>query len=205
MTVAVPDRLVRATDVIGLPVVTIAGGDDIAEIRDVVYDASNHALIGFTLNKRGWFRGTLKAVLAADDIDAIGGDAVMVAADDALTDSAPSGATLTVPESKRDVMGNRVMSSDGNDLGEVTGVVISTGEDPAAVGYELVDERGDAVFVPISAQMAVSGTHLILPEASTSFVRNDLAGFGASIASFRAELDRASHDHDHEHGAEGRS
>ena len=61
------ERLMRATDVTGLPVVTIAGGDDIAEIKDVVYDAGTHSLIGFTLNKRGWFRGTLRGVLAIRD------------------------------------------------------------------------------------------------------------------------------------------
>ena len=65
MSTADTERLMRATDVTGLPVVTIAGGDDIAEIKDVVYDAGTHSLIGFTLNKRGWFRGTLRGVLAA--------------------------------------------------------------------------------------------------------------------------------------------
>ena len=89
-------------------------------------------------------------------------------------------------------MGNRVLSSDGTDLGRITGVVLSTGVDPAAVGYELTDDAGEDLFVPISAQMAISDSNLILPAESTPFVRNDLAGFGASIASYRADLDRAS-------------
>jgi len=186
------ERLMRARDVTGLPVVTIVGGDDIAEIRDVVYDAGSHSLIGFTLNKRGWFRGTLKGVLAATDIEGIGADAVMVHDDAALTESSTPVATLADPETQRDVMGNRVLSSDGTDLGQITGVVLSTGVDPAAVGYELTDAAGEAMFVPISAQMAISDTNLILPAESTEFVRNDLAGFGASIASYRADLDRAS-------------
>lgn len=186
------ERLMRARDVSGLPVVTITGGDDIAEIKDVVYDAGSHSLIGFTLNKRGWFRGTLKGVLAATDIESIGADAVMVLDDAALTESATPDAALAEPETQRDVMGNRVLSSDGTDLGEITGVVLSTGVDPAAVGYELTDASGESMFVPISAQMAISDTNLILPAESTEFVRNDLAGFGASIASYRADLDRAS-------------
>jgi uncharacterized protein YrrD len=192
MTTTEPERLMRATDVTGLPVVTIDGGDDIAEIKDVVYDATSHALIGFTLNKRGWFRGNLRGVLAASDIEGIGADAVMVLDEDALTATEASTTALAEPETQRDVMGNRVLSSDGTDLGQITGVVLSTGVDPAAVGYELTDAAGEDLFVPISAQMAISDTNLILPAESTPFVRNDLAGFGASIATYRADLDRAS-------------
>jgi uncharacterized protein YrrD len=187
-----PERLMRAKDVTGLPVVTITGGDDIAEIKDVVYDAGSHSLIGFTLNKRGWFRGNLRGVLAATDIEGIGADAVMVLDEGALTTSDQPVAALVEPETQRDVMGNRVLSSDGTDLGQITGVVLSTGADPAAVGYELTGAAGEDLFVPISAQMAISDTNLILPAESTPFVRNDLAGFGASIASYRADLDRAS-------------
>ena len=57
-------NLVRARDVMGLPVVSIATGEDVAEVRDVVYDGEAHQLIGFTLNKRGRFAGRLKTVLA---------------------------------------------------------------------------------------------------------------------------------------------
>lgn len=188
----VAERLMRAGDVTGLPVVTITGGDDIAEIKDVVYDAGTHSLIGFTLNKRGWFRGQLRGVLAATDIEGIGADAVMVLDEGALTTTDAPTAALAEPETQRDVMGNRVLSSDGTDLGQITGVVLSTGVDPAAVGYELTATDGEDLFVPISAQMAISDTNLILPAESTPFVRNDLAGFGASIASYRADLDRAS-------------
>ena len=41
-------QLVRATDLIGRPVVTIDGGDDVAEVRDVVCDADARRLVGFT-------------------------------------------------------------------------------------------------------------------------------------------------------------
>ena len=52
--------LVRAGDLVGRPVVTINGGDDIAEVKDVVYDPEARRLVGFTLNKRGWFRGSIR-------------------------------------------------------------------------------------------------------------------------------------------------
>jgi uncharacterized protein YrrD len=68
----------------GLPVVSIASGEDVAEVRDVVYDGEAHRLVGFTLNKRGMFAGRLKAALTAGSVTSIGPDAVMIDAEPAI-------------------------------------------------------------------------------------------------------------------------
>ena len=44
-----------ATQIRGLPVVTIRGGEDVAEVRDVIYSPEAGALVGLTLNQRGFF------------------------------------------------------------------------------------------------------------------------------------------------------
>ncbi len=185
-------NLIRARDVMGLPVVSIASGEDVAEVRDVVYDGEAHRLVGFTLNKRGMFAGRLKAVLATESVTAIGPDAVMIDAESSIDDSGDRPAGLDDLGAARPVIGDRVLSADGNDLGEVVAVILSTGEEPCAVGYEVQpSNRADTSFVPISAQMALSGENLVLPAEATAFVRNDLAGFGAAIASYRSsELEK---------------
>ena len=181
-------RLVRASDVSGLPVVSIDSGEDVAEIRDVVFNGHSHRLVGFTLNKRGWFRGRLKERLEAEHVHAIGPDAVMVANAEHLTapDTAPS--ALTGDEQTNEILGNRALSADGNELGTVTGVVLSTATNPQAVGYEIENDDG-SVFVPISAELALSDDNLLLPASATDFIVNDLTGFGAAVQRFRAELD----------------
>ena len=183
-------HVMRAGALIGLPVVGIDSGEDIAEIRDVVYDAGEHRLVGFTLNKRGIFAGRLREVLPTASIAAIGADAVMVGTETDITDSASPDALASTGDAAS-VIGNRVLSADGTVLGEVVGVVVSTGADPAAVGYEIdpTDDAGDKMedraFVPISAQMAISDDNLMLPESATEFIRNDLAGFGAAVDAYR--------------------
>ncbi len=64
-------HVMRANDPIGLPVVSITSGEDVAEVRDVVYDAHGHRLVGFTVNKRGMLSGRLKEVLLADSLAAV--------------------------------------------------------------------------------------------------------------------------------------
>jgi uncharacterized protein YrrD len=189
--------LVRASDVSGLPVVTIDGGDDVAEIKDVVYEGASHTLVGFTLNKRGWFRGSMKEVLVAGSVEAIGRNAVMVATESAISagahqaaDSPGASGGLDPKSGRFAVVGNTVMSSAGVALGKVVDVIIETGTDPNAVGYEVATDDG-SIFVPSSAQMALSGQNLIVPAESEQFVRNDLAGFGASVASFRGLINSA--------------
>ena len=63
--------LLRGTDLVGLPVVTLAG-DDIAEVRDVLFDPQSGHVLGFTLNKRGRLAGRMKEVLTREQIHAVG-------------------------------------------------------------------------------------------------------------------------------------
>lgn len=180
-------NLVKAAALSGLPVVTIDGGEDVAEIKDVVYNASSHHLVGFTLNKRGWFRGSLKAVLAAENVAGIGPQAVMVPGTDCLSAKSDADSSFTVSGSDYNVIGNEVVSSSGTVIGKVVDVVLETGSHPSAVGYEIDTGKG-SVFVPVSAQMGLSGENLIVPSEAEQFTANDLAHFGASVSSFRELL-----------------
>ena len=182
-------HLLRAGDLIGLPVVSIATGEDLAEVRDVIYDGSEHRLLGFTLNKRGMFAGRLKEVLTAESVTGIGADALMIDDTTAIDEAAADEESLRHLKAAKPVVGNRVVSSDGNALGEVVGVVLSTGRRPEAVGYEVsAPDLDGTAFVPISDQMALSGDNLLVPVESTEFIRNDLAGFGAAVTEYRERM-----------------
>ncbi len=130
-------RLLRAGEIIRMPVVTIDGGEDVAEVKDVVYDDANHQLVGFTLNKRGWFRGTLSDVLDATQIAAVGDDAVMVDSDTDVSAPVAAADAAALGGGGDDVLGDSVITTDGTVLGTVSGVIVSAGQRPAAVGYEV--------------------------------------------------------------------
>ncbi len=49
--------LVTGSSIRGLPVVTIADGEDVAEVRDVIYSPQAGRVVGLTLNKRGFWPG----------------------------------------------------------------------------------------------------------------------------------------------------
>jgi len=190
-------RLMRSSEITKRPVVTMAG-NDIAQIKDIVYSAGGGTVAGFTLAGRGLFAGPLKQGLAWSAVAALGVAAVMVADEAALTPvdhlldaSSASGG------SGGNVLGSRVLTDSGTDLGAVVDVVLEVdGADRGVcdvVGYEIessevLDSGGSRLLIPLPDTLAASGEHLMVPASATDFVRRDLAGFGAAVADFRAQL-----------------
>jgi uncharacterized protein YrrD len=180
--------LITGSDVRGLPVVTVRGGEDVAQVRDIIYQAQAGRLQGFTLNKRGFFSGRLSEVLAAEQIHAIGQDAVMILDEDKLRapEEAPKG--VGDPEGGRDVIGNDVLTEGGKSLGEIKDVVLLVGGHGDVVGYQIKRPTGEDAYIPLPSQLAVSGTSLVVPDATEEFARDDLVGLGAAVDEFRTKL-----------------
>ncbi|MEO7131334.1 MAG: PRC-barrel domain-containing protein [Dermatophilaceae bacterium] len=189
-------RLMRTSEITKRPVVTM-GGDDIAQIKDIVYGADGGSVRGFTLAGRGLFAGPLSTVLAWSRVAALGADAVMIADEAALGDEASIFGTADSPTGPRgDVLGSRVLTDKGTDLGSVVDVIVEVqgaGDAADVVGYEIeasaaLDNSGTRMLMPLPDTMAASGEHLIVPESAKDFVRHDLAGFGAAVQEFRTQL-----------------
>jgi uncharacterized protein YrrD len=176
------------------------GGDDCAEVRDVVYQGETGSLVGFTLNKRSWFGGQLPEVLPVGSIHAIGADAVMI--EDPAAFVAPADAPKEIVDASldRNVINSTVLTESGTSLGVVTDVIVAVGRHVRAVGYEVTDtgkasgRHATSRFVPLPEQIAVSGEALVVPDEVDRFIQDDLAGFGAAVSDYRAQLHEASDD-----------
>jgi sporulation protein YlmC with PRC-barrel domain len=180
--------VVRRADLVALPVVTLAG-EDIAEVRDVMFDGDTAQVVGFTLNKRGrrFLGRRLEETLRADQIHAVGSDALMVAADIVLTiDTTSLGC-------RANVLASRVMTDTGVQVGTVTDVVIDMGTGKV-VGYEVcpVAESGGGKrrrsYLPLPVTAAVSGGVLVVPVTAVDDLVGDLAGLARSVDRYRNEL-----------------
>lgn len=177
-----------ASQINGLPVVTVTGGEDLAEVRDVIYNPRAGRLVGLTLNKRGRFSGRAREVLPAETIHAIGRDAVMILDGSAL--SAPEEAPDEVarPAVERNVIGNDVLTEGGVSLGTVRDLALLVGGDGEVVGYQITKANGDQGYIPLPAQLAISGAALLVPDLTEDFVRDDLVGLGAAVEEYRTRL-----------------
>jgi sporulation protein YlmC with PRC-barrel domain len=187
----------RTSEVTKRPVVTM-GGEDIAQIKDVVYAAGGGAVGGFTLSGRGLVAGPLKQALPWSSVAALGADAVMIADGSALEPvQSVLDASASTGGSGGNVLGSQVLTDSGIDLGTVVDVIIEVGQAQGGqcdvVGYEIeaseaLGTKGTRMLIPLPDTLAASGEHLIVPAAAKDFVAHDLAGFGAAVLAFRAQL-----------------
>jgi uncharacterized protein YrrD len=182
--------VLRASELIGRPVVTL-GGELIAEIKDVVFERAGGRIAGFTLRNPGLFSRSRKDALPWTGVHGLGRDAVMVA-DETVFIPAKELAPRKQAR-KADVLHDRVLTDNGRDLGRVVDVVLYGGTGLEVVGYEVeasetLGTAAQRVLIPLPDTMAVSGEHLIVPAAATEFVSEDLAGFGAAVDAFRSRL-----------------
>lgn len=185
------ELLMRGTSLVGLPVVTTSTGEDIAETRDVIYVPDRGRVAGFTLNKRGRLAGRMKNVLAMEQVHAVGRDAVMVT--DAGVLETPEGEAAAHDAAGRNVIGNRVLTDSGKQLGVVIDLIVEMNRGEV-IGYELEGEsslqraEGAPLLLPLPATLAVSSDTLMVPAEVESYIRDDLAGFGSAVTDFRSRL-----------------
>ncbi|MGH3899815.1 MAG: PRC-barrel domain-containing protein [Pseudonocardiaceae bacterium] len=190
MTTPTPELLLRASELIGRPVVTL-GGELIAEIKDVVFERTGGRIAGFTLRNPGLFSRARKDSLPWGGVHGVGRDAVMVFDETVLL--AAKELAPRKQARKADVLEDRVLTDNGRELGRVVDVVLHSGTRLEVVGYEVeaseaLGTAGRRVLIPLPDTVAVSGENLIVPAAATEFVSEDLAGFGAAVDAFRARL-----------------
>lgn len=189
----------RTSEVMKRPVVTL-GGEDVAQVKDIVYSAGGGAVGGFTLAGRGLLSGPLKQALAWSSVMALGPDAVIIRDEDALEPSAHVlDRSAGTDGSGGDVLGSQVLTDTGTELGTVVDVIVEVAERGSGqcdvVGYEVeasaaLGSKGTKVFIPLPDTIAASGDHLLVPASAKDFVTHDLAGFGAAVRAFRQQLQR---------------
>ncbi|CAN5572883.1 hypothetical protein BH24ACT4_BH24ACT4_12160 [soil metagenome] len=180
-------RLLRASTLIGRPVVTLQGESPL-EVKDVVFDTNAGDILGFTLRNHGFLGGPVPKDLPWKDVHGLGPDAVVIADASLLTTDHEFSAI------GGDVIGDRVLNKGGTELGEVVDVIVSSGAGADVVGFEISPAEGfraggdHNVFIPLPDTIAISGENIIVPDDATDYVRDDLTGFGGAVDDFRAQL-----------------
>ncbi|HEX2301795.1 MAG TPA: PRC-barrel domain-containing protein, partial [Pseudonocardiaceae bacterium] len=111
-----PALLLRARGLTGRPVVSL-DGELVAEIKDIVFERSGGAIGGFTLRNPGLFSRSRKDALPWQGVHGVGRDAVMVPDESVLL---PAKELAPRKQARKgDVLGDRVLTDNGRDLGRV--------------------------------------------------------------------------------------
>lgn len=185
-------ELTAARGLGGRPVVTLAG-DVVAQIKDTVFDGPAGRVTGFTLSGRGLLSGPLKQSLPWSAVHSVGRDAVMIRSREVLAE--PAAVVARGEAAQGRVIGAKVLTDAGTEVGTVLDLVVEAGTSGRVVGFRIAARqtpesgsrrRRRKVFVPRGETLAVSGQALVIPADATRFVADDLAGFAAQVEAFQA-------------------
>jgi len=179
----------RAGEITKKPVVTLQG-EDLGQVKDLVFDASTGSIRCFTLAGRGLLAGPLHRALLWEKVHALGPHAVMVRDENALEEDDSAARSGAKQPGGGNVLGVAVTTRGGTRLGTVTDVVVATGKAPVVAGYEIETAEHRRVLLPVAGPVTISGERVLVPDATAQHRAVDLGGFGAAAASLRSHLRR---------------
>lgn len=177
-------RVVRAGDLIGMPVITLDEAVTLGEVRDVLFDPLESAFVGFTVRGRGLLSPPLIGYLPADAIAATGEDAVMIETDSRLVREHDQ--IEQQMAGRQEAPGNEIVTEGGQSLGTVSDVVLEIGPDSAnVVGYCLTRENGRELIVPAPAAPLEWSATIVVPDGIERRSAEGIAGFSRLLQSWR--------------------
>ncbi|QOV41280.1 PRC-barrel domain protein [Streptomyces ferrugineus] len=154
----------RAGEITRKPVVALSG-EDVGQIKGLVFDASTGGIRCFTLADRGCLPD--ESALEEDDTAAGPGEEEHAGVD---------------------VLGVAITTRDGAQLGTVTDAVVATGKAPVVADYEVETAEHRRVTPPVAGPVTVSGERVLVPDAGAEHSTSDLGGFGTAVEDLRDRL-----------------
>ncbi|MEV6959939.1 PRC-barrel domain-containing protein [Streptomyces sp. NPDC051207] len=185
------DELMAARSLTTRPAVTL-GGDAVGQIKEAVFDGRAERIAGFTLSGLGLLSGSLKHGLPWPAVHSLGHDAVMIRDPRRLVRSdvvAAYGGPL-----RGRLIGARVRTDDGDEVGTVLDVIVVGGTSGRVVGFriagartlpQLSGRRHRQMYLPRGDAVTVSGRTLVVESDVTRFVADDLPAFATTAGAFR--------------------
>lgn len=126
----------KAKDIIGMPVIEIAGGKQLGHVKDIAMD-EEWRVTAVVVETKHWFSGP--RIVCCDDIVSFGDDAVTVRDEACVEVIEASKDWRYLQSSDEKVKGKPVVTVNGSQLGVVEDVYFEENWGKKIVGYELTD------------------------------------------------------------------
>ena len=173
--------MLRGSEVVGHPVITHDGGKKVGEVKDLVIDRGGSVVLGLLLDEGGWFKHA--RVVAWPAIQVIGPDAVIIDSDNSVVKASEAPDMKDVLERGHVLLGRRVQTHDGRDLGKMEAVFFNASSG-AVEGFELsgglaADSHSGRAFLPASRSFQ-AGEDVAFVDPSAADTLQDMKKMTAS-------------------------
>jgi len=184
--------MVKGRELIGLPVITLDKGEQIANIQDVIFDPRNSKVLALVTEEKGWFKGA--RIIPFKNIYKIGEDAVTVETSDAELNANDLAEIEKFSDEEINVIGTTIITESGNNLGVIEDIIIDI-ESGYIEGYEisggvikdLIDGR---VVIPLPDSITIGKDAVIVPDWVENKIKQQGRGLKAAFSELKADTIR---------------
>jgi uncharacterized protein YrrD len=167
-----------ASEIIGMPVVSFATGQQVEKVRDVVYNEDTNTLLALLVDEGGWLHSA--RIIPFDSIKSIGEDAVVIASDAMIITVDQDPRVASAAASNKSVKGNKVLTEDGKDLGRIDDLCIDEAngrvESYQVSGGLFADMYKGKVMVPAPTTLKVGEDVVFVPNETVQLVEEQNGG-----------------------------
>jgi uncharacterized protein YrrD len=144
----------------GLPVITLAEGKQVGKIDDLIVDPERKAVRWLRLH-RGGLLGGERLWVSVDAVHGLGEDALTINAEADLRAPADAPEASALVKAKRQIIGNKVITENGERLGEV-------------YDYEFAPDTFALTFLSVPEGMNGVGPSLTIPADRVLTIGEDM-------------------------------
>lgn len=177
--------MIKGKEILGRNIVALSTGEKVATVHDVVFDQQGDQVLAFLTDEGGWFRAA-KAV-PFDRIRSIGEHAVMIGTPEDVTSSRDDKRLGDALESKTNLLGMALLTTDGQQLGRIADVYFDehTGR---VVGYEatgglFADLSSGRSFIPAPSDVQIGADAAIVPISVAAAMKEHPGGIKGALKS----------------------
>lgn len=186
----------KGSDLIGKPIIAFGGGRQLDKIQDVIFDQQSNQLLGFLVDEGGWF--STARVLPLRNVQAIGPDAVIVSAADAIQSADLMPDIQRILERNNVLKGTKIMTTDGRDLGTLSDLYFDE-QSGMVEGYEasggvFADAYSGRSFVPAPQTIQIGTDVAFVPPETATLMEEQTGGIKAALETAGGRLQDAAHD-----------
>lgn len=160
--------MLKGNDIVGKPVLDSNDHQPIKKVEELIFDPYHSQVLGFLLHKGGWAGGAL--ALLWPNVLAVSPEAVITRSGDLIVEARWTVEIKRVLEVNERLMGRRMATTDGRDLGTVTDLFFDH-QTGAIEGYEVAGGAfaGGAFAAPSTRSFAPAPPQLTI-EADAALV-----------------------------------
>lgn len=175
--------MIKGKEILGKNIVAISTGQRVDSVRDVIFDHQANQVLGLLVDEGGWFRAA--RVVPFEHIRSFGEDAIMIGDVGDLTTTREDGRLAEVLESKTNLIGMTLLTTDGQDLGKIADVLFDE-HSGRVEGYEATgglfsDLSNGRTFVPAPGSVQIGTDTAIVPVEVASAMREQESNLKGAV------------------------